>query len=156
MIGRICRAGYKLIVTSGEAFPFRACGALCAGIWLYLALFRGAFWRLRERLETAEPLRDTSVTAVIPARNEASFAGLAVTSLRLQAAGEPLRVIVADDESTDETAARAREAGADLVVDVGIRPDGWKGKLWAVESGIRAETHAPEYYLLTDADIEHT
>ena len=38
---------------------------------------------------------------------------------------------------------------------VGLRPPGWKGKLWAVSRGIEAVETSPEYFLLTDADIEH-
>jgi hopene-associated glycosyltransferase HpnB len=59
---------------------------------------------------------------------------------------------VADDESTDGTGAASR---GDLIVRVTPRPPGWKGKLWAVSSGIEMCGAAPEYYLLTDADIEH-
>jgi len=37
-------------------------------------------------------------------------------------------------------------------------PPGWTGKLWALEQGIRQAqtlTRPPDYFLLTDADIEH-
>jgi hopene-associated glycosyltransferase HpnB len=131
---------------------WRAIGCCTSGIWVYLALFRGGFWKLRERLKSARPAGDHSVTAVVPARDEAEFIGRAVASLHAQRAAHRLFVIVADDESSDGTGAASR---ADLVVRVPPRPAGWKGKLWAVSSGIEADTTRPEFFLLTDADIEH-
>ncbi len=127
-------------------------GFVTAAIWFYLATFRGDFWKLTERLKQARPQSDHSVTAVIPARDERELIGRAVASLHAQGTPTPLRVIVADDESTDGTGAASN---ADLVVTVPPRPPGWKGKLWAVASGIEADKTNPEFYLLTDADIEH-
>lgn len=122
----------------------------CVGVWTYLAFFRGGFWRLRAKLPAASGDRaDASVTAVIPARNEEDVIAFPVRGLRDQA-----RVIVADDESDDATGDVARANGAD-VVRVSPRPPGWKGKLWAVASGIRAEIGRPDYFLLTDADIDY-
>ena len=123
------------------------------GIWVFLALFRGGFWKLRERLARARPAADHSVTAIIPARDECELIGRAVASLHAQHTSPPLRVIVADDESTDGTGAASH---ADLVVRVVPRPQGWKGKVWALSRGIDAEKTNPEFLLLTDADIEHT
>ncbi len=128
----------------------RVIGFVSFGAWTYMALFRGGFWKLRERLRAGAPSHPHTVTAVIPARNERDLIGRAVGSLKAQ--NQPLHVIVADDESTDGT---GEASNADLVVRVAPRPPGWKGKLWAVSSGIQADHSAPEYYLLTDADIEH-
>jgi len=64
-----------------------------------------------------------------------------------------------DDSSSDGTADAARAAArADLltVVRAAPLPDGWTGKLWAVSQGVaEAERNAPEFLLLTDADITH-
>jgi hopene-associated glycosyltransferase HpnB len=134
----------------------RAIAAVSLSIWVWLACFRGRFWQLRERLMPAsEEPSNVSVTAVIPARDEARSIGRAVASLKAQQFGGALRVIVADDQSSDGTGEFARAAGADWVISVNARPSGWNGKLWAVHSGICAETGAPDYFLLTDADIEH-
>jgi hopene-associated glycosyltransferase HpnB len=133
---------------------WRVIGLCTSAIWIYLTFFRGAFWKLRERLRPARPAADHSVTAIIPARDECELIGRAVASLhsqRMESMG-PLRVIVADDESTDGTGPASH---ADLVVTVEPRPAGWKGKLWALASGIAADNTGPEYFLLTDADIEH-
>lgn len=131
---------------------WRICGFLTTGIWLYLALFRGNFWKLRERLSLSRPASDHKVTAVIPARDERDLIGRAVASLHAQHFPGRLRVVVADDESSDGTGAASK---ADLVVRVSPRPPEWKGKLWAVASGLHADDSNPEFYLLTDADIEH-
>ena len=135
-----------------HSIAWRAAGMFTLGAWIYLALFRGGFWRLRERLRVAQPHVLRSVTAIIPARDERDLIGRAVASLHAQRGISPIRVIVADDESTDGTGAASR---ADLVVRVEPRPAGWKGKLWAVSSGVNADNSGSEYLLLTDADIEH-
>jgi hopene-associated glycosyltransferase HpnB len=132
-----------------------ALAAISLAIQICLACFRGRFWQLRERLEPAIPSRTpTSITAVIPARNEAELIGRTVRSLKAQSFPGPMRIIVADDQSEDGTASAARLAGADLVVSVDPRPFGWKGKLWAVASGMQSAS-TPEFFLLTDADIEY-
>ncbi len=111
------------------------------GIWIYLALFRGGFSRLRERLKPSRPARDHTVTAVIPARDERDFIARAVSSLHAQrTAGSTLRVVVADDESSDGT---GETSAADLVVRVSPRPPGWKGKLWALACGLEADASRP-------------
>jgi hopene-associated glycosyltransferase HpnB len=67
--------------------------------------------------------------------------------------------VLVDDASTDGTAAAAGSAAsADVlsVVSGAPLPCGWTGKLWAVAQGVdRASRFAPDYLLLTDADICH-
>jgi hopene-associated glycosyltransferase HpnB len=134
-------------------------------IWLYLALARGGFWRIGRLLSTdAAPLDAlASVVAVIPARNEAAVAGLAVQSLLAQQFAGTLHIIVVDDASSDGTAevvrAIAVRAGAAERVTV-IRasgPDpGWSGKVCAMARGVAAAgALQPDYLLFTDADIHH-
>jgi hopene-associated glycosyltransferase HpnB len=134
----------------------RAIAGISLLIWVSLACFRGRFWRFRERLMPwSERIAQHSVTAVIPARDEALYIARAVGSLKAQQFDGAFRVVVADDQSSDGTCDIAYAAGADRVVPVSEPPVDWKGKLWAVESAIRIETVAPDYFLLTDADIEH-
>lgn len=54
---------------------------------------------------------------VIPAHNEEALVGQTIASIQAaaRAVGEPFEVIVADDASTDRTAAIAREHGAQVV-----------------------------------------
>jgi hopene-associated glycosyltransferase HpnB len=105
-----------------------------------------------------------SVVAVIPARDEAEVIGRAVGSLLAQDYSGTLHIIVVDDHSSDGTAGAAqdaaRAAGASdrlIVISSAPMPPGWTGKLWAVRQGIAAaRARAPDYLLLTDADIVHT
>ncbi len=88
-------------------------------------------------------LRDT--TAVIPAFNEADGIERTVAGLAAQGFAE---ILVVDDGSTDETAARAEQAGARVV-----RHPYNKGNGAAVKTGIR-ESSSP-VILLLDADTQH-
>lgn len=75
-----------------------------------------------------------------------------------------IAVIVVDDDSTDATTPAARHAadalgmGQRLTVIKGQPlPNGWSGKLWAVQQGLEeALRRSPQFVLLTDADIEHS
>ena len=122
-------------------------GGLALAIWIYLLIGRGMFWRMRS--EDSETTAAAGVTAIIPARNEADVIGRAVASLAA------VRVVVVDDASDDATADIARASGA-IVVTARPLAAGWSGKLWAVSEGLKAaQADAPEFWLLTDADIVH-
>jgi cellulose synthase/poly-beta-1,6-N-acetylglucosamine synthase-like glycosyltransferase len=126
-------------------------------VWVYLALFHGGFWRVRDQPAPVGQAPARRVAVVIPARDEADVVGRAVASLARQDYAGDLRIFVVDDHSTDGTADRARQA-SDRVVVVPAEPlpPGWTGKMWAVSQGLeRALATAPDYVLLTDADIEH-
>jgi len=124
--------------------------------WLYLVLGRGFFWLARERddKDAPTPASWPSVTAVVPARNEADVIARTVGSLMAQDYQGDFRVIVIDDQSSDGTGDAARALGCTVVAGA-PRPQGWTGKLWAVSQGIAA-AGAPDYLWLTDADIAHT
>jgi glycosyltransferase involved in cell wall biosynthesis len=86
------------------------------------------------------------IVAVIPAHDEAPRIGAVVV-----AAGEHLRVIVVDDGSSDETAQRAREAGAEVIEQ---RPN--RGKGVALRTGFRAALADDAEAILTlDGDGQH-
>jgi hopene-associated glycosyltransferase HpnB len=128
---------------------------------VYLLTMRGRFWRVRlESTPTPEQLR--TVTAVVPARNEADVVGTCIESL-LRQTGVEINVIVIDDASTDSTAAQVRTAAQRCgspdrltVLHGSPLPPGWTGKLWAIHQGIAQGTASrPDYLLLTDADVEH-
>ena len=113
----------------------------------------------------AAPPRWPSVTAVVPARNEAECISASIGSLAHQDYPGRLAIVLVDDDSDDDTASLARRAAAglgsdrpfSLVASRGVAP-GWTGKLWALHQGIDAARSAPQppdYLLLTDADIVH-
>ena len=87
-----------------------------------------------------------AVSVVIPAFNEAGAVGDVVRALRAIAAWR--EILVVDDGSTDDTAARATAAGARVV-----RHPYNKGNGAAVKTGIRQA--AGEFVLLLDADGQH-
>lgn len=142
-------------------------GALPLVIWLVMIFAHGMFWRADvrdDRNEPSAPAAWPSVTAVVPARDEADVIARSIGGLLAQDYPGKFQVILVDDQSADGTAdaakAAARELGAeDRLTVMGGRPlpAGWTGKLWAVSQGVeRAEADAPDYLLLTDADIGHT
>ena len=137
--------------------------ALSFLIWLYLLVGRGRFWRFREPIPALSLSAPRSVAVVIPARNEAVFVAPALASILNQDYPGPLHIVLVDDHSVDGTAEMAleaaRKAGRPELLTV-LRsaplPPGWTGKLWALSQGIReAARGAPDYVLLTDADILH-
>ncbi len=138
-----------------------ALAAVSCLAWLWLALFRGGFWRCDSRLppDLPPPPAWPEVVAIIPARDEAETIGRAIASLGAQEYPGRLSVIVVDDESRDGTAAAAHAADAGVEVVRGAAlPAGWVGKVWAQSQGLaRAERTHPNarWVLLTDADIEH-
>jgi succinoglycan biosynthesis protein ExoA len=85
------------------------------------------------------------VSVIVPARNEADYIGACVRSIVAQEVSGDLEVIVADGDSSDETARLAREAGA-IVVDNPhrITPAGLNAALAAARGEIlvRFDAHA--------------
>ena len=133
--------------------------------WLYLVLFRGAFWRSDQFLPDA-PISDLDwpgIVAVIPARNEADTIADAITSHLAQDYPGAYRIILVNDQSTDATRQLAADAaGANPALNIieGTTPlERWTGKLWAVQQGLNAIDHLSpnaKYILFTDADISHS
>jgi hopene-associated glycosyltransferase HpnB len=144
-----------------------AVGYLSLAIWVYLVFARGGFWRLRaddtDRTSNSIPDKWPSVTAVVPARNEAATIARTVASLLGQDYGGEFSIVVVDDHSEDGTAEialrAAKENGAlGRVAVQGARslPEGWTGKLWALNEGVsRSSESIPTFYWFTDADIVH-
>ena len=137
---------------------------LALAAWAYVAVGRGLFWRCAERDDgdPRPPAAWPRLAVVIPARDEAEGIGRCVNSLLAQDYGGAWSVILVDDNSSDRTAEVARRAAANYAPErLTIVPGeplarGWTGKLWALRQGIAAAQaldHAPEYLLLSDADI---
>lgn len=112
--------------------------------------------KLRPNLSDSPTASAGLVSVIIPARNEGAVIETVVTSV-LASAYRPIEVLVVDDRSTDDTAARVGElarrdprlrliAGEEL-------PPGWYGKPWACLQGYRAARG--DLLLFTDADTRH-
>ena len=153
-------------------------------IWVGLIGFWGQFWRANQRLENnLEPEKKAvseesphppippsphppSICAIIPARNEADLLPIAVRSLLRQTYPGQFSIILVDDQSTDGTGEAAQRAAETVgqadrltVISGQPLPAGWTGKLWAMEQGVRQAQQRlspPDYFLFTDADIEHS
>ncbi len=134
-----------------------ALGALSLAAWAGILLAPWRPWDLRPVGEDAEEPPDPDawpeVAVLVPARDEEDYLPRTLPALLAQDYPRAFRVLVVDDRSTDGTAAAARAAGAEVVAGSEL-PPGWVGKVWALEQGLAA-AGAPEYLLLTDADILH-
>src|SRR5262245_41970011 len=81
-------------------------------VWSYLLVCRGGCWLARERDKPGTPARASatlpSVTAIVPARDEADLIARSVGSLLAQDYPGEFHIIVVDDQSGDGTAEAAR------------------------------------------------
>lgn len=90
----------------------------------------------------------SSVSVVIPARDEETTLPTLLASLRQLTVGVR-EIVVVDDGSQDATASVARSAGA-VVAPAPSPPPGWTGKAWACHIGARATSG--DLLLFLDAD----
>ena len=113
----------------------------------------------RRRLPPVPPIRDgatdTTVSVLVPTLNEGRRIGPCLAGLHRQ--GAPLtEVIVIDSGSTDDTRAQVEAIRATddrfRLIDDRPLPDGWVGKVWALECGRRVAKG--EWLLGIDADTE--
>lgn len=136
-------------------------------IWLGIAFHPARpwdFWPVAEDIPApSDPAAWPPVRIIVPARNEAESLPLTLPPLLQQNYPGPWELVVIDDRSTDGTADVARKIAAECKTQDRLHiirgqplPDGWVGKVWAMEQGRRHATNLePRYYLLTDADIRH-
>ncbi|MGB3509394.1 MAG: glycosyltransferase [Microcoleaceae cyanobacterium] len=141
-------------------------------IWIYLLIFRGKFWLPSQQLLSTSETEITqiqyfpSIYVIIPARNEAKLLQGTLKSLLSQDYSGNLKIILIDDHSTDNTTNVARMIAQQNnnftkleIISAQDLPDGWTGKIWAISEGInhaKKQIPAPDYFLFTDADIEHS
>ncbi|MEO1620060.1 MAG: glycosyltransferase family 2 protein [Cyanobacteria bacterium J06632_3] len=100
-----------------------------------------------------------TVSVIIPAYNEAINIADCMTAVLANELPDPsvLQLIVADDDSTDETLKLAQKvADSDeraVVISAGARPSDevWRGKNWACDRAVAKATG--EYLLFIDADV---
>lgn len=124
-------------------------------MWLAVMLAPWRPWRTEEQLERAQTESGddlSDVTVLVPARNEAGVLGQSLSALLEQGVG--LKIVVVDDQSTDNTAeVAARDASKHQLILVSGKtmPPGWTGKLWALEQG-KPWLRRP-LTLLMDADV---
>lgn len=97
----------------------------------------------------------SSVTAIVPARNEESVIATCIQSLARQP--EIAETLVVNDQSSDQTANVVRNLMQKIpnlrLLETGGLPDGWVGKNHALWVGVQQAKSA--WILFTDADAEH-
>jgi len=153
-------------------------GLLAVLIWLRIALDPVRAWDLRPVAEGVPPPPDPQawpdVRIIVPARNEAESLPRTLPALLKQDYPGRFEVAVVDDRSQDGTADVARKIAEEAIATEHLTvlqgqalPEGWVGKVWALEQGFRMEEERkaaahqqsdfrnPQYLLLTDADILH-
>ena len=107
------------------------------------------FWHRRILPRHGDPAADVILSVIIPARNEAHNLSFLLESLQKQSR-LPDEIIVADDDSTDQTVAIAQSFGV-RVLSLRDKPTGWQGKSWACQQG--AENARGDLLLFLDADV---
>lgn len=123
---------------------------------LYIILSAERHYRQLPTLATL-PIPDAnkrwpSVAVIVPARNESAVIERVVCSLT-QMEYPAFTVTVVDDQSSDDTAAKARQAGAAVLTLTDAPPLGWTGKCNACEQVVRRTES--DWLLFTDADTAH-
>lgn len=147
-------------------------GLISAGsllTWAWLVLGRGWFWRTDQKLDArpavaARGLDWTSVSIIVPARNEACILPETLPALLRQSHPGRFHIFLVDDHSEDGTGEVARKLAQEsavtdrlTVVAADALPAGWTGKLWALQQGYQASQRLDaRFLLLTDADIAHS
>ncbi len=124
-------------------------------IWSLILCLPWRPWSTRESLDAnvdeSNKTDLSQITVLIPARNEAEVIAETLASLKRQ--DKSLKIVLIDDQSDDNTsniAHQARLKNLNIITGAPL-PEGWSGKLWALEQGRKyADT---EIILLLDADI---
>lgn len=152
----------RLMSRVGRSAPWAPSAA-----WAYLLAGRGRFWSTESDFVAGEaPAQWPTVAMIVPARDEAALLPQTLPSLLDQDYPGHAWAVLVDDQSSDGTAALARELAARgggrglglSIVDGGPSPAGWAGKTWAMAQGVAqalAVPVTPDWFLFTDADIYH-
>jgi hopene-associated glycosyltransferase HpnB len=145
-----------------------ALAAAMLAAWIAVLLHPARPWDARPVGEdapaAADPAEWPAVVAVVPARNEARVLPHSLPALISQDYPGELHVVVVDDRSMDGTGRAAADAASAAgraeklsVLEGEPLPEGWTGKVWAMQQGARAAVQRqPRYVLFTDADILHS
>jgi glycosyltransferase involved in cell wall biosynthesis len=145
--------------------PTLALAAIPLAIWCYLFIARGHFWNLHlfdeDHATHPAPQAWPSVTAIIPARNEAETIAQTIASLSQQDYPGKFSIVVVDDHSEDATARLAQDSAqknptARAQITILSAPElqpGWTGKLSALSAGVNfALDRSPQEKLSSRAE----
>jgi len=100
-----------------------------------------------------------SISVIVPVLDEAARIAACLHGL-LAAGSEVGEILVVDGGSQDGTLARVREcAGNDArvrIIDASPVPEGWNGKAWGLDVGLRACDARARWIATIDADVRPT
>ena len=139
--------------------PFVIAGfVLALSLWWIVMPLRAVLHARKLRslsaLELDRPAEWPRVSVLVPAKNEEDTLFAAVQSL-LQVDYPNLEIILINDRSTDRTgevAERLAQLNPRIKrIDIDQLPEGWLGKVHALQQGVRASSG--EWLLFTDADV---
>lgn len=131
-------------------------GFACALVLVECAVFARNVSRLPllSAQHPATPDRWPRVSVIIAARDEIDSAGAALAT-RLADDYPELEIVFVDDRSTDGTGDAVRAEGAGdprlTIIRIDELPEGWLGKVHALDAGVRTATG--EWLLFSDADV---
>lgn len=108
----------------------------------------------RQKIKKSGPENGDLISVLIPARNEKENIALILSDLQ-EAENQNLEIIVADDESTDDTVRVVKDFAEQdkriLLIQSGSLPEGWLGKNHACYQ--LAKKASGRYFLFLDADV---
>jgi len=142
------------VIGVGLVVLWAALGAASSLAFLYGAVMLVRRCPQLAEVDANDPSSWPTLSVVVPARDEAHTIEPAVASLLAQDYPH-LQVVLVDDRSTDEmgTVIDRLAAKDSRVAAVHVRelPDGWLGKVHALQRGV--EHASGDFVLFTDADI---
>lgn len=138
------------------------CAGVCVVYWVAVAvqvrMTRLGLPTARDGIAMAEQSPPSArVCVIVPCHNEAGNIGTLIASLKEQDY-DRLRVVLALDRCTDDTAGVARAAIGDdprfEIIEIESCPDDWAGKVHAAHQGYERSEHArlADALIFTDAD----
>jgi cellulose synthase/poly-beta-1,6-N-acetylglucosamine synthase-like glycosyltransferase len=131
---------------------FAIAGGVMAMFSLYLFVLAIAAFFYRGYSAQEVPGRSRRIVILVPAHNEADFIARCVRSLRAQTCIHEYEILVIADNCTDDTAAIARSAGAQVLIrDEPFARGKGRALRWAIDQLV-VRSPAPDAVVVVDAD----
>jgi cellulose synthase/poly-beta-1,6-N-acetylglucosamine synthase-like glycosyltransferase len=124
--------------------------AVTLPVTVELAVLTAAYFLPRRNTRLSSAAANLRLAVIVPAHNEELLVARTIESLRASAAASGTRIILIAHNSSDETAARAAEAGAEVLV---YNDPEARGKGFALRHGFDyVFSHDADAALVIDAD----
>ena len=124
--------------------------AVTLPVTVELAVLTAAYFLPKRKPRRTLPPADIDLAVIVPAHNEELLIARCVESLRASAAGSGARIFVVAHNCSDQTAGRAAEAGAEVLV---LNDGSARGKGFALRFGFeQVFAQGADAALVVDAD----